>query len=288
MPTELLQARAAEAAQRFGCDSKMLDLFLYSLDDEENITRQWPSLGKMEPLNTKAGQRFMARLCKTVQPHLVIFDNVMALITGDQKDEVPWSETLPLVHTLTHHKIGQLWIDHTGHNTERQYGSSTKAWRFDAVGVLTELPPEQRAAGELAFILSFDYPGKARRRTPDNWHEFTLHLIWSRDDVWTSDALDGTPIKSKVKPSVRQFHSALLDAIITAPAGPGQTAMFAWETECIRRGLIDPAEFDETPSARHQRKRHWRTARSDLLAARWIGIDGERVSDLTQDYRPRQ
>jgi hypothetical protein len=53
----------------------------------------------------------------------------MFLIAGDQKDEVPWSETLPLVDKLTRLKIGQVWLDHTDHNTDRQYGSSTKAWR---------------------------------------------------------------------------------------------------------------------------------------------------------------
>src|SRR4029077_12619441 len=81
----------------------------------------------------------------------------------------PWNETLPLVGNLTARRIGQVWLDHTGHNTERQYGSSTKAWRFDAVGVMTPLPDDQRGRHEVAFTLSFEYPGKARRRTPDNW-----------------------------------------------------------------------------------------------------------------------
>ena len=103
---------------------------------------------------------------------LIIFDNVMSLITGDMKDEIPWTETLPLIATLTDKRIGQLWCDHTGHNQDRQYGSSTKAWRFDAVGIMTPLADEQYSPSSTGFTLSFDHPGKARRRTPDNWNQF--------------------------------------------------------------------------------------------------------------------
>ena len=56
---------------------------------------------------------------------LVVRDRVVAKGKGDQKDEVPWSATLQLVATLTDRRIGQLWLDHTGHNSDRQYGSST-------------------------------------------------------------------------------------------------------------------------------------------------------------------
>jgi hypothetical protein len=51
----------------------------------------------------------------------------MSLVAGDHREEIPWNETLPLVGKLTARRIGQIWLDHTGHNTERQYGSSTKA-----------------------------------------------------------------------------------------------------------------------------------------------------------------
>jgi len=74
-----------------------------------------------------------------------------------------------LVQALTNSRIGQLWLDHTGHNSDRQYGSSTKAWRFDAVGCMAPLADGENDPRSTGFTLSFDHPGKARRRTPDNW-----------------------------------------------------------------------------------------------------------------------
>ena len=109
----------------------------------------------------------------------------MSLITGDQKDELPWSDTLPLVAELTDRRIGQVWCDHTGHNTDRQYGSSTKAWRFDAVGVMTA-PPGATDPKSVTFNLSFHFPGKARRRTPDNWHDFEAIDVRLENDAWTA------------------------------------------------------------------------------------------------------
>jgi hypothetical protein len=40
---------------------------------------------------------------------------------------------------LTANGIAQVWFDHTGHNAGQQYGSSTKAWRFDAAGIMSRL-----------------------------------------------------------------------------------------------------------------------------------------------------
>ena len=41
-----------------------------------------------------------------------------------------------------------------------------------------------------AFTLSFDYPGKARRRTPDNWQEFQARTIRLVDDQWVAEPVD--------------------------------------------------------------------------------------------------
>lgn len=285
MPAELLKTRLTDALRRADCgESPPEGLFLFSRDQDEDVAKRWPMLGTLPALNTDEGQRFIRLLCDTLKPDCIIFDNVMGLIVGDQKDEVPWSETLPLVADLTRRRVGQLWIDHTGHNTERQYGSSTKAWRFDAVGIMTPLPDDKRNVSELAFALSFDHPGKARRRTPDNWHEFAPHIIRLRDDRWTSEPSDGKASKAKVPPLAQRFHEALLDAIVKNATRPGATTMATWESECIRRDLIDAPEPDETAKARHVRYATWRKARTQLLAARWIGIDGDRVTDLTQDY----
>jgi hypothetical protein len=191
MPAELLVQRIRDAARRMGREDVIDNVMVFATEDAEAIREQYPMLGMFEPLNTEAGQDFIKRLCTALKPDVVIFDNVQALLTGVQKDEETWIPVLPLVAWLTKQRIGELWFDHTGHSAERQYGTATKSWRFDALGQMTPLPDDKREPGEMAFVLSFDPPaGKARRRTPDNWDEFAPHIIRLREDVWTSETVE--------------------------------------------------------------------------------------------------
>jgi len=171
MPAELIKPRARDAIRRLG-DARIPpgNLLIFGRDIDDEARRACPGLPPFAPLNTADGQKFLMALIDAIGGiDLLICDNVMSLIAGDQKDEVPWSETLPLVQALTNSRIGQLWLDHTGHNSDRQYGSSTKAWRFDAVGCMAPLADGENDPRSTGFTLSFDHPGKARRRTPDNW-----------------------------------------------------------------------------------------------------------------------
>ena len=93
-----------------------------------------------------------------VQPDVVILDNVMSLIAGVMKEEEPWQQTLPLVLGITALSKAQIWLDHTGHNSDRQYGTSTKGWFFDAIGVMLRPDGEQVGERETCFDLSFDPP----------------------------------------------------------------------------------------------------------------------------------
>ena len=57
---------------------------------KEEISRQFPTLGTLAPLNTEQGRNFVHALIAALGGvDLVIFDNVMSLVAGDQKDEVP-------------------------------------------------------------------------------------------------------------------------------------------------------------------------------------------------------
>jgi hypothetical protein len=188
MPDELIRRRSIDVLRRADVPPKPGNLMIYARDQEDDFEKLFPTIGRMPPLNTEQGMNWtLAFIAALGGVDVVIFDNVMSLIAGDQKDEVPWSDTLPLVQRLTAKRIGQIWIDHTGHNTDRQYGSSTKAWRFDAVGIMAPLPDDQRDKHEVAFNLSFEHPGKARRRTPDNWADFETCTIRLKDDRWTSE-----------------------------------------------------------------------------------------------------
>src|SRR5208282_6585388 len=144
-------------------------------------------------LNTDAGRQWLAAVIAALEnagwkPDVIIFDNVMSLLEGVQRDEEAWAAMMPTVRDITRQGIGQVWIDHTGHNRDRQYGSSTKAWAFDAVGVMKPLPTEQQGSADVAFELSFEAPhGKARRRNPDNTVDFETCVIRLEHDVWTSE-----------------------------------------------------------------------------------------------------
>ena len=80
---------------------------------------------------------------------VLVLDNVMSLLDGVQKEEEAWTGANPLVASLSRRQIAQIWLDHTGHAGDKQYGTSTKSWRFDAVGVMTpvkQLPPTRSAS----------------------------------------------------------------------------------------------------------------------------------------------
>jgi hypothetical protein len=283
MPGELIKSRSIDALRRAGMPPSPGNLLIYSRDTEEEFARKFPTLGMMPPLNTEAGHNFVLALIDAVGGvDAVIFDNVMSLVAGDHREEIPWNETLPLVGKLTARRIGQIWLDHTGHNTERQYGSATKAWRMDAVGQMTPLPDDQRGQHEVAFTLSFEYPGKARRRTPENWSDFETVVIRLKDDRWTSEPVGGEKRLGKVQPGRVPFYDALVAAIGISSIAPGETTVETWELECLRRGLIEhpPAEGKETWQQRAARYSAFRKAKSDLLAAKWIGIQDSRVFDL--------
>jgi hypothetical protein len=253
MPGELIKARSIDALRRHASAPPPGFLTIYSRDMEDGFARRFPTLGRMPPLNSEAGHNFVLALISALGGvDVVIFDNVMSLITGDQKDEIPWSETLPLVASLTARRIGQVWLDHTGHNTDRQYGSATKAWRFDAVGLLAPLPDDQRERHEVAFTLSFEPPGKARRRTPDNWADFETCTIRLKDDQWTFDESETVKAKPKEarlkdKPAVMLREARRLIGTEGSRVQPTPDAkpVRAISRQVLRKGLIASGWFAE-------------------------------------------
>jgi hypothetical protein len=278
MPTALIKKRATDLIRRAG-DIPAGHLTIYSADRAEEFAHMAPGLGIIEPLNTEGGQRFVLKLASIVKADGIIFDNVMSLVPGDQKDEIPWSQTLPLVTELSKQKIGQVYLDHTGHNTDRQYGSATKAWRFDTVGLMTPLTDDRREHGEVAFTLSFDPPGKARRRTPENWSDFDTTIIRLTNDRWTSEPLTGTHTAAKLSPTGRLWYKALLDALSRTDT-PGRTTRIAWYGEAARTDLAPKLSDDDSKIQRDRKLARLRKYGAELRSAGLIGIDGEMVSDL--------
>lgn len=285
MPGELIRARAIDAVRRAGIKPVPGYVTIYSRDMEEESAKLYPGLGPMPPLNGENGMQWALDLAAAIGGvDAIIFDNVMSLLSGIQKEEEAWKGVEALVLKLTSLRIGQLWLDHTGHDTSRQYGSSTKAWKFDAVGVMTPLADDQRNSREVAFQLSFEPPGKARRRTPDNWQDFETTVIRLAQDEWTSEgaSVGKSTGLGHVAPARRVFYEALV-AAITKDTTAGRTTIDAWQAECLRRGLTEasPApDGKENWQSRDRRTRDFRKAKSELLAAHWIAIEDQTVTDL--------
>jgi AAA domain len=269
------------------------NLLIYSLQRADEFAQRFPQLGKPAPLNTPEGQEWLLKFIALVQPDVVILDNVMSLIAGVMKEEEPWQQTLPLVLGITALGKAQIWLDHTGWNSDRQYGTSTKGWFFDAIGVLLR-PPQEVAVSdrETCFDLSFDPPsGKARNRDPDRWIDFAPHRIRLNDNGWSSEPIDRQArgrgkgnANGKVQPGIQLFHDALMDALAVASTRPGETTATAWEGECLRRGLMEPFIAADDHKDRSAKRATFRKAKSALLAAKMVAINGEHVRDLTRQW----
>jgi hypothetical protein len=261
MPAELIKARSVDALRRSCKNIPPGNLCIFARDLEEQFAKDFSVVGKAAPLNTAEGHAFIETLIEQLGGvDAVIFDNVMSLVAGDQREEIPWSETMPLIEKLTKGRVGQVWLDHTGHNSTRQYGSSTKAWRFDSVGIMEPLAEGDRSRHELAFKLSFDAPGKARRRTPDNWLDFEPCTIRLAEDLWTgetTEAVDalGVPVKRpNLKEAKLRDRPALLlrelrclvdqQGALVSPS-PGQPIVRAVTRILLRQRLIEQGWFSD-------------------------------------------
>jgi hypothetical protein len=243
MSRRLIKQRIADEAQR--CGQHPAGFHALSHEDIENFA----------PLNTPEGQQSIDRVIAEKMGgvvDLIIFDNVMSLLTGDMKDEESWRQTLPWIHDLTKRSIGQVWVHHTGHDQSRVYGTSTIRWQMDVHG---HLEPLTRADTDVSFTLTFP---KARERTPTNRADFAECSIALIDDRWTSQLTEGVR-KTKVSPLGRKFLDALRNATIGSGA-PRQhgcpTASFdQWRAECRRTGLLDPSNKDSVRSLFSKYKR---------------------------------
>jgi hypothetical protein len=247
MSRRLLKRRIEDVVRRLGCEPDDL-LFLSSED-----------VADFPPLNTPEG---IAMLNNTLE-HLggidfIFFDNIMALIQGDQKDEIGWTAVLPLVNSLTKRGVGQLWVHHTGHDASRGYGTKTREWRMDTV---IHLMAVERADTDICFQLEFR---KARERTPESRADYQNVTIALVEDKWL-----GTVGISRDKPSpaeakmLEAFDDLVKDGKAVQRAdGHWAVTRDDWESECLRRGIV-------------KSKDQFRTNRSRLVHKNHVECDGD-------------
>jgi hypothetical protein len=244
MSNRLLKLCLAQEVARLG-QPPPATFFAFSREDVPGL----------QPLNTIAGQKTIDKLitehCGGVDA--VIFDNVMALISGNHSEEEGWSETLPWIRDLTRRAIGQVWIHHTGH----EYGTKTREWEMD-----TYVQLDRIEGGDINFLLTFR---KARERNPTNREQFADAQISLVGDQWTCQSAEGSR-KTKLAPETQKFFECLQE--IATTNGIGKYASIEnWRRNCIVRGLIDPQA--KAHSARTLFSRH----KSKLISLNWIECD---------------
>jgi hypothetical protein len=247
MSRRLYKCRIEDLVRRLGFVPD--DLLCLSSEDVENF----------QPLNTPEGRAWLDDLLARIgDVDFIFFDNIMALIQGDQKDEIGWTAVLPLVNSLTKRGIGQLWVHHTGHDASRGYGTKTREWRMDTVVHLMKV---ERADTDICFQFEFR---KARERTPESradYQDVTIALV---EDKW-----DGTVGVSRGKAS--ELETSMLKALddlvkdgkaVQRPDGHWAIKQDDWKRECTRRSIT---ESDG----------RFRSGKSRLVRKNFIECDGD-------------
>lgn len=262
MARDLVQERIADLKRRLG-GADLRNLFVLCREDYPDF----------EPLNTELGQVFVRKLVQHLEIEAVFFDNRMSLLSGDMKEEQPWTDTMPLVRHLTRNRVAQVWIDHTGHDKTKIYGSSTKEWQLDAVVLLTKA---ERHGADVAFKMEFT---KARRRRPETRADFETVTLALRDDQWHVAGAAEASGRTKLSPMCQAYYAALKDALSISTT-PGRTTRAAWFSECVRSGIASNAPAEADWRERDRQQKPFRKYVAEIKAAGLIGVDGEIVTDL--------
>jgi hypothetical protein len=265
MSNRLIKDRVQQAVDRHGHMPETLWI----------VTRE--DFPDMPPLNDEKGEgkEFIERLVGQLGGvDLIVFDNIQALVAGSLKEDVTWAPVLPWIRKLTAMKIGQVWLHHTGHATDRGYGDKAREWQFDVVALMKALqtPTPGRL---LEFRLEFT---KARERSPDNRTEFELVNIWiDEHGAWQATTSPAKTDRNRKRGLTAEYLKALdhlSDAMaehgefVTANGIPPETRVVHlnhWRDRLKLRGLHEDGNAG---------KQWFYRVRKALIAQERIVIDG--------------
>jgi hypothetical protein len=215
MARDLIQDRMRDLQRRLGGVS-LANLHMLCRED-------FPA---MQGLNTPPGRTFVLDAVEHLKPSVIFLDSRMCLLVGDMKDEIPWTETMPLVWALTRLQVAQIWLDHTGHDGGHIYGSKTKEWQMDLVGLVEEA---NDPSADIAIKLRWT---KARRRRPETRADFSPGIITLRGDewLWTPDEAGVADKGAKRGRGMSDETELLRRAISTLAYDPSVQPTFVPET----------------------------------------------------------
>jgi AAA domain len=242
MAQRLLKRRIADEAKR----SNMRPSGLYVLNTGD--------IEDFRPLDDARGRLAIDNeIAQVGGVDLVIFDNIMALLGGDMRDEESWRKTLDWQKSLTRRHIGQLWIHHTGHDESKGYGTKTREWQMDTVIALEAV---ERPETDVSFQLTFK---KARERTPETRTDFVDVRVALVNNWWAFETVTEASSRQP-SPLGAQFLKALVNVLagddVVTYRGERAARLDAWRRECVTLGLLDPGSKPD--SARSLLSKHRR------------------------------
>ena len=254
MPARSIKQRLIDEARRIGI-TKSEGFHLLSHEDVPD--------GLWAPLNSPGGQALVERHIGIIgNLDLIVLDNIMSLISGDQKDEEGWRNTLPWVRSLTRRHIAQIWVHHTGHDATRAYGTKTREWQMDNV---IHLDKAERADTDVSFLLKFT---KARERTPETRNDFVDAKIALANDHWHWE-LPTEGRQEKLTPMGARFYDCLCKATDASGRqfnGKPAASFDEWKKVLRSYALIDG---DKPDSSRTLFSKY----RRELMERNWIACN---------------
>jgi hypothetical protein len=255
MAQRLLKRRITEEAKR--SNSKPSGLYVLNTGDIEDF----------RPLDDARGRLAIDNeITRIGGADLVIFDNIMALLGGDMKDEESWRKTLDWQKSLTRRHIGQIWIHHTGHDESKSYGTKTREWQMDTVIALEAV---EHPEADISFQLTFK---KARERTPETRTDFVDVRVALVNNRWVFETITESSSRQP-SPLGAQFFKALVNVIasddVVTYRGERAARLDAWRRECVTLGLID------TEARAHSARTLLGKYRRELLQCNLIGCHEE-------------
>ena len=190
----------------------------------------------MPPLNTKDGFAFLRGYIEEHGPFDFIgFDNIMSLSIGNPKDPEAWQGMLELIAYLSRARVGQLWVNHTGHDTTRGYGDKAKGWRMTSILHMDKVErPDTDVSFELKFV-------KARERNPSNRADFQPVKVALVRDKWICSVVGRTrsvPKDGTAGDNILRVLKELIagDQAIETDGDRRVVPIVLWRDVCVSRG----------------------------------------------------
>jgi hypothetical protein len=194
----------------------------------------------------------------------------MCLLVGPVSEEDTWAPMKEVVRQLSARRIAQVWLHHTGHDTTKGFGTKTREWEMDTVGMLSKGPID---GGPINLEFT-----KARLRTPKTKDLFMPQSIQRSEDGWVSSGV-GRVVRERMESDKErkkawflQAYNALAASVVPEPgSGIRLVGLIDIRAYMIAHGFL---ELEDGKLPDRERKALQR-AREDLIRTSHFTSDTE-------------